>query len=57
MNEPDELQDQRCALCGEKFDPAEMIEVEDGVFVCEACAVREYDYDPNKTVPEVFLEA
>ncbi len=56
-NELDELQDQRCALCGGRFDPAEMIEVEDGVFVCEACAVREYDYDPNKTVPEVFLEA
>lgn len=57
MNEElDEFRDQPCALCGGKFDPAEMVEVEDGLLVCESCAVREYDYDPSATVPDVFLE-
>ena len=54
--EPNELQDRICALCGQKFDPAEMIEIEDGIFVCEACAVREYGYDPDKAIPDIFLE-
>ena len=53
MSEFDELQDQTCVLCGGKFDPAEMVEVEDGVFVCEDCAVREYDY---QGIPDILLE-
>ena len=49
-----EYEDKRCALCGKVFDPAEMIEVEDGVFVCESCAVREYGWQP---IPDELLEA
>jgi len=47
----------RCAFCGEAFDPAEMVEVEDGLWVCETCAVEEYGVEVFNEVNEWSNEA
>jgi len=55
MNDQPETQyeDKRCAICGQVFDPAEMVEVEEDLWVCETCAVNEYGWQP---IPEELLQ-
>jgi len=47
----------RCHQCGAWFDSAEMVEVEEGLWACETCAVEEYGVEVFDEVNEWSIEA
>jgi len=51
-NEYLEPEEAECVLCHRHFPTDEMVEVEEGVYACETCAVNEYGWQP---IPDELL--
>ena len=57
MTEVFPYDDVTCVFCGERVDPAEAIEIEPGLWACEACAVEEYGAEILETEVDWWSES